>query len=204
MVMSAPRRGTCVAGFQSVRAVALSAGSAILMMGCLVTEKVEFVDEQNLPPSILVPESARYSPREIFTFDINSMGAPVDGGTGVAELRFEVEVRDPNLDDRLFAQSFTDIGRRRPVEEVPPSGAISRSFTFTINAADFSPATDQNPLAAPGCHRVDLCVSSAFADRCVAVDPIDLAAATWWVRVINSAASPEVNAIDLAECPRPL
>ena len=195
-VMADRRRGTCVAGFQHVRAVALGVGSAMLMMGCLVTDKIEVEQEQNLPPSSVFRSNDpdRPSPARIHTFDITGTSAR-DGGVGAAELTFEVEVRDPNLEQGLVAQILTDTGTAN-IDRIGSTGALTRAFQFRLNAADLSP--DGDPSRAIGCHRVELWVSSSFLGNRVPADENDVAAMFWWIRAVG--ATP--GEIDLSSCPR--
>src|SRR5688500_7479152 len=95
-VMTVRRHGTCVAILRGMRAVACLAGFAVMTMGCLVTEKTDFAEEPNLPPSIISPPGARNPPIRIATFVVGSATPGVDAGVGANELLYEASIRDPN------------------------------------------------------------------------------------------------------------
>lgn len=160
------------------------------LMGCLVTDEIEFRPETSYPPSIESRPGAENPLDEVIVVDTSATG--LDGGTG-GEIMLEVFVRDPNVQETLFAKLYRDNDsvaiRELPI---PPdgSGATKRAIDIRV------PMT---AVATPGCHRLELRVTSQFEFGSPdPVDPDDLGTAVWWVATHSG----EDPSIDPSLCPR--
>ena len=160
--------------------------------GCVITERPDYSNSgPNYPPSIASVPGALFPLDRFAIVQANSTGAAMDGGTSTYE--FEVYVLDPNIDQTLRANIIVNVGPDAQVFEylpldIPPSGQLTRRFTFNIDALRLSRR----------CNRIELQVSSAFVDG-EARKPkaqFDLASAVWYLAFEDSARPPEMQ-----ECP---
>ncbi len=173
-----------------------------ILSGCPVTDQIDLPSEPNYPPSIVSPPNASDIERgmdQIIRLDVSDP----DLGT---ELVLPVIIRDGNVDQplefRIFLDSVT-IGRdvrgwiESGVGNVSPTGTIERSLDLRV------PLMEQGGLEVtlrqPGCHRVEILVSSAFENVRDVETPGDLGTAVWWVETTD----PEgLDTVDMSSCPR--
>lgn len=188
-------RGSGLASIVKMSARLAALGLAFTQMGCLVTESVAFPDEANVPPSIVSRVGAANPLDSIVRFNVDQATVLPDGGPLVPnELKFEVDVRDPNLTQRLLAKIFVDnvFALDGSMEK---SGTMKRAFEFSVAGSLLMPEGS--------CHKIELLVSSAFdfgAATRTTVDRDDIATAVWWVRSTRSDVS---VVVDMALCPHP-
>ena len=163
--------------FASCVALAASTPSA----GCIATDKIEFVPEENFPPSIISQPNAAFPLNEIGQINLDD---PLPPGEP-AEMPLQVNVRDPNFDQTLQYRIFLDAppppGAEVPLQSgvIEPTGFLDRPRTFTISYDELAPGE---------CHKIELVVVGEFAnfvDR-RPVEEGDFDQVTWWVEVINA------------------
>ncbi len=180
--------GASVWGRMSIRVAVLGT----LSMGC-VTQNIQFDLPEDFPPSVESSPRALHPIHEVVRVeDVEPTG---DGGGSSQEIRLEVEVRDPNLDQRLQFKVFLDFNAADPLGarviyegSIPPSGALVRPVSVTLPRV---------VVASPGCHRLEMFVSGGFQPAPRNREPAfegDLGSATWWVA---SGPSP----VDMTRCP---
>lgn len=151
-----------------------------LAMGCLVTDTIEFIPDENFPPSIISAPGAQHPLNEIGAQDLDEDPLP-----DPPEYVLETLIRDVNVDQVLEYRLFKDADEFTPSfqsGEIPPSLNFERSFDAQI---PFS----QLELAGV-CHRFELLVSGKFKNFSQPREPLeegDIDAATWWVRVTSDA-----------------
>jgi hypothetical protein len=186
-----------------VRCAAVVASGAFLP-ACL-TQNVQYEVPRNYPPSIESPPAARHPLNSVIQLPTELGTTTDDGGTGTAmSIPLQVDVRDPNFDQRLRYRVFIDYN-----PALPPAAAIEGMIPPTLPSAEDRlsrrleidvPVTGQ--LAEPRCHRVELFVvgPDGFADAPRSREPRapgDLATATWWV-----AREPDGGGeVDMRGCP---
>ncbi len=167
-----------------------------LTNGCLITDPIDIPQEENVPPSIVSDNAApepRYPIEQIVTLDRD-----VD-----ESLRFDVIVRDPNLDDELEwavyynfeaggANTILVPGRLGKAEE------LERPLFFELN--------DLTRFTRGLCHKIELRVSRDLQadgfpppppEDVTDPPPLDLAVAVWWINSLSEDGTPT----DLATCP---
>lgn len=133
---------TCVAALVSMTALA----------GCLVTDSIEFEQAENWPPVILDKPRTSAPIGGVIWIDLDS---------DQNEWSFDVDVRDENVDEELFARvriqtqdnRFPDYG---PDQVVQRTGRAMRELTITI---------PKGALRKGECHRLQLAVSGSFITR---------------------------------------
>lgn len=179
---------------------------ALLFTGCLVTKKIDFEEEVNVPPSITSARGAASlgtALGQVVRINFGLNGADPLGSTD-----FPVIVRDPNVKQTLQWQVFLNFslaaltpndpgsfeGSLIDNNVLPPSNdnAIDRELTFRV------PHTRFRETGA--CYKVELLVSSDFKDVFPNREPVqdgDLASAVWWVGVTDDNA----QVVDLSRCP---
>ena len=156
----------------SLALAALASGA-----GCIATSPVEFDSAENYPPSVVSEPTAEYPLNRIGELDLDE---PVES----PELRLEVVVRDPNLDQTLDFRMFLD---SPPEPEIPftdgeilPSGFVERPKILFVPYV----------LLTPGeCHRIELVVTGGFDSFVEPRRPAeegDFDEATWWVEVTDT------------------
>ncbi len=166
-------------------------------MGCLTTEKIDFIPEENFPPSIVSAPGAEHPLTEIGALDLD---APIPPG-GTTDYVLEMIIRDVNVDDTLQYRLFRD-----PVDpssspilsgEIPPEP--SQITGQLLTERPFDRPIPFTLMGAPGvCHRFELLVTTEFKNFVEPMEPAlegDLDTATWWVRVTD-----DDNAFVLQEC----
>jgi hypothetical protein len=159
---------------------------------CLVTDRIDFPAEINVPASVVSAPGAKYPLDRVgIVFADETQG---DDGEP-RELAFEVIVRDPNRDQNLQAQVYVDLQVAR-ISNIPPSGTIERSWQFIVPLAPLLGP----PSATQGtCHKIELLVSADFqGQQRVPADSQDLAVAVWWVGIIRQSQ----QVVDLSTCPQ--
>ncbi|MBI2896188.1 MAG: hypothetical protein HYY06_21700 [Deltaproteobacteria bacterium] len=159
--------------------------------GCLITDRVEFEDPENLPPLI---ESMAPPAAKVVRLD----------RTRSEDVSFACQVLDQNEEDTLDARAFLDFARDeaiRGVTEVVQSESDARRRSVT---ASFPP-----DLFARGCHVVEVDVIDGGA---AGWDPggqtrfrsvkegVAKATATWFVLAYDSEGDPRAD-ISLESCP---
>lgn len=184
--------GTSVASPVLVRAVV---AFAVLMGGCLVTDKMEFQAEPSCPPSISSKLGAEHPIESVSIVDRDA-DVP-DAGMG--ELKFEVVIRDCNTRQDLQWQAFLDYRPEFGGRNVPFGGGTlaeaavdERELTFTLPFSAFGESVGV-------CHKVELLVSGRFGFGPNLRDPEeegDIDIAVWWVGVVDAT----VTTVDLGQC----
>ena len=177
---------------RAIRMGPAAALTALCLAGC-VTQNIQFELPEDLPPAIASSPRARHPLHEILR--VEEAVSDDDGGGVSREIRLDVDVRDPNLDQRLQLKIFLDFNAADPLgarvlyeASIPPSGALARPVSVSLPRA---------VVEAPGCHRLELFVSGAFLPAPRNREPAfegDLATATWWVA---SGPAP----VDMTRCP---
>lgn len=178
------RLGTRLAPSRGV--VWVCALATLLNMGCLVTEDGDFPIEDNHPPSIASQSGADFPFDRVHVLDRSAGdGMPLD-------IPLEIVVTDLNLDQTLRGLVIVDNLEPAPID-VPPASepSLHRDVEVTFNTSQ---------LEVPGCHRVEVRVSSQFGFFSPdPVDPMDLGTAVWWFFT----KSDPTQTFDPAECPVP-
>ncbi len=157
--------------------------------GCLVTEGIDFPEEENVAPLIFARQG---SPSPIT--------GPLRTEPG-NELEFEVIVQDPNVTQNLEYRLLRNFDPNSSTQTVlrdvsgtlPANGEVERSLDFRVRSEQ---------IGVPGsCTRLDLFVSGAFQGVSPEPEqPGDLARVTWLVAVLDNLAEPSTNVL-LTECP---
>ena len=147
--------------------------------GCIATDTIEFVPDQNFPPSIISQALAEFPLNEIGEIDFD---VPVES----PEMPLQVNIRDPNFDQTLQYRIFLDApdppAAEIPIQdgEIDPTGFVDRLRTFTIS---------YDNLSAGECHKIELLVAGEFASFVEPRRPVeegDIDGVTWWVRVTDA------------------
>jgi hypothetical protein len=160
-----------------------AASIAILLCGCVVTNPVEFKDEVDVPPLILDDPSLPNG--SIIKFE------KIEGNVeGPKEIFIDLQVRDDNLEQRLYVRTRITKGDSSVILSSCPDAELARQgqalsvYTLPIPQASLNPGE---------CHKVEIAVSGGFTgcyskndelqrDRFDWVkDPDDIARATYWV-----------------------
>lgn len=193
--MRSPRsRGTWVALPWAVRAVC---ASCLLLMGCLVTDTIEVEEEPLCPPSIVSPPGADH-PLDRIVRVVLSDGADLDGGT--AEERFQVTVRDCNVDQDLEAVLLRDprpeLGELngRLLDHIRGNGSLERDFEFFVSHSEL--AALRTRQEDPSCHKLELRLGTRINFVGEPEDRREFASAVWWVAIPVGLEEPE-----LRDCP---
>ena len=139
------------------------------MMGCLVTEEIEFSLEENLPPSVETSPSSQTPLNSLIIIESD------DPSELTEELALEVIVRDPNVDQLLRWGLFIDSPPAIADGEIPATGELRRDLRISV---------DKNSLLDNGCHRIELLVSTDFG-LLGPEDPDDVGTGTWWVATVT-------------------
>lgn len=179
--------------------------SGALLPACL-TQHVQYEPPRNYPPSIESAPAAIHPLNSVIQLPTELGSATDDGGTASAmSIPLTIDVRDPNLDQRLSYRVFVDYNPadpREPVLEVdiPPTqrtadDRLTRRVDITLPIS--------GRLSLPECHRVEVFVvglPEGFQNfpngRLPRVDG-DLATATWWVARQPDEGGP----VDMRGCP---
>lgn len=173
------------------------AATSCLLMGCLITDDIEFPEEPVCPPAISTPVGASNPLNEIATVSLGSTSGE-DAGTGTREETFDVTIWDCNVNQLLKALITVDAERDVPGlglgthfrnEDVPPRGTAERSYSFTFTDDELN-----NPrVFGDGCHKIELFVSSEFDGFSSRPETMgDIASATWWL-IVDTAPSDGVE-----------
>ncbi|MFN9809001.1 MAG: hypothetical protein ACK6CU_05125 [Deltaproteobacteria bacterium] len=186
-----------------VSAAALPVMASGPLAGC-ITQDLDLVPPSNFPASLEVPATNAYPLDEVIRLRADAIGTGGDGGP-TNTLRFDVVVRDPDVEQELQYLLFVDY--QRGVTLFPsgtgfvqpaPRGASDRR----LRALPVQVPVRGEALSRAGCHRVELLVSQRFRieDGVPTREPIvagDLGTATWWVATQAS----EGDAVDMTGCP---
>lgn len=162
----------------SLRRVAVAVLLTVCCGGCLVTDKIVFPTDPDIPPTILDEPGTATPIGSIFWID----------KTSTPEFGLKVRVRDQNVGQALRAHwRVVKEGDSSPLfdtAEIPPAaGEPNRDLEFTVQSDGLQPGK---------CHHLELAVSGSFLDPKDrrADDPRffdftsnidDLALASWWV-----------------------
>jgi hypothetical protein len=170
------------------------------LLPCCITQDVQYQAPPDVPPSIESTPTAEHPINEIIVLDPPAQVG--DAGMGPASIFLDVQVRDPNLNQRLRYRLFIDYQRGeispRIIDErpIPPSMELVRTERIEVPIRPY--------LNSPGCHRIELFVSSGFQPAGptarLPVTDGDLATATWWVATRDPAAP--MGFVDMTDCPR--
>lgn len=154
----------------------------LLLMSCIVTDKIDLPEEDSFPPSITsCPESGTTSIDQIITLNVDE-----ERRAGNEELVFQVCIQDANLDQDLELLTYVDSNPELTVlpttdQEVLANGMFQRQAEVRVPF---------ERLGTPGeCHRVEMRVSGGFIRRLDEfgrpVDALDLGQAFWFVALAN-------------------
>ncbi|MBX7191245.1 MAG: hypothetical protein K1X94_04280 [Sandaracinaceae bacterium] len=184
-------------------ALPVMATSPLALAGC-ITQDLQFVPPTGFPPSIEVPSGGAYPLDEVIRLRADQIGGGGDAGA-INTLVFDLEVRDPDVDEELQYLVYVDYQRGVTlfpvgsgfVPAVPQGTSDRRRRAQRIQV----PVRD-GALSRPGCHRVEILVSQRFRneDGVPTRDPLvegDLGTATWWV----STQATEGDSVDMTGCP---
>lgn len=179
------------------------ASSPFALAGC-ITQDLQFVPPSNFPPSIEVPAANAYPLDEVIRLRADEIGGGGDAGP-INTLRFDVLVRDPDVEQELQYLVFVDYQRGVTlfpsstgfVQPAPSSASDRRLRSLPVQVPVRGEA-----LSRAGCHRVELLVSQRFRieEGVPTREPIatgDLGSATWWV----ATQATEGDAVDMTGCP---
>lgn len=158
----------------------------------MLSQNTQFVSQDNQPPSIHVPTTALRPTNRVLVLLRDDLNGSADGGTG-SSIRLEAQIRDPDVLQELRFRLYVDYRDRQasdvPLTTIAATGQFSRPFSVDVPSG---------LLSEPGCHRIELVVTSAFAndrDRTPLV-PGDVDVMTWWVATRAS----EVSTVDMTGC----
>ena len=150
---------------------------AAVTPACLITESKNYQEAPSFPPSIVTPRAGVFQPLDqIITLTPGGVGD--DGGLG--ELRFNVIVREPNVNQTVEARVFvrrSDTGSVTiPINERIPTNPTSstpseRPFEFVLPAGT---------LSETNCNRIELVVASDFIGSFTPADLNESARVVWW------------------------
>lgn len=132
-----------------------------LLAGCVVSNTIDFVPEENFPPSIQAVPGAVPALNEIIVAE-----------AGMSSVSFEVDVVDPNLDQELFWIATINGIEFQGQGVIDATGTLTRRLEFTVT---FTPSPNS-------CFAVELLVSSDF-NGFTPQEPGDLGTAVWWVLI---------------------
>jgi hypothetical protein len=171
-------------------------------MGCLVTDRVEFPEETNFPPSIESSDAAagETPPTDLGqVVQVNLDQWIADPGMPTVQpgVTFPVVVRDPNVDQTLEYKAFLDCPMRSTEVargRLTPQGTdvVARPLEVRIEKDSL--------LAFPGqCCKFELLVSTSFDffDVRGPEEPGDLGSAVWWIAITDSTHP----SVDMTQCP---
>lgn len=201
------RRGMCLALQTRVRFGVTSWMACLtltaLLSGCPVTDQIELPSEPNYPPSIVSPPTAVDIGRSMNQIIRINLSDPEVG----TELTLPFIIRDANVDQaleyRVFLDSVTATSTvlgwifSSEVLESRPMGTVERSLEIRIpfvESGGFDGGLEQ-----PGCHRVEILVSTAF-DAIRSPELVgDLGTAVWWIETIDP--DNGFDTVDMSSCP---
>lgn len=191
-------------GFASVPGVLRGGVAALLMMtlpACVVLREPGFEPPPNTPPSVEEPPRG-FTPSPLNRIiEVDDTFVPgEDQGMPSNELRFIVDVRDPDVNDLLVARVTVNRPTQTQVEIIlarddtlEPTGLPVREYEFLVGLEFFEPA--------PSCNLVEVFVSREFRTPLdVLVDPQDdedIGTAAWFV-----ARSDESGTVNIDACRR--
>jgi hypothetical protein len=166
------------------------------LMGCLITDKIEFEPEGNFPPSIESMDGADH-PLDAFIL--------IDAAEGMVPdpLVLDVVLRDPNVEDDIQIKVFLD-NFVRPIHEqtIPSQRAMTMDGETgpptALRTASLVIPLDPRLRDIGGCHRIEMLASRLFMfGSREPVDRGDLGTAVWWV----GTKTPMMSTFDPASCP---
>ena len=165
-------------------------------MGCVVTDTIQIEPVPNSPPALYQPAGLgpdQPSFESIYVIDLDS--------TPFSQLELRAFVRDADVDQDLEWQLFLDFDSLDPTPNPAIDGDALEAFGSEVRAdLDGAPIPVLvSQLGGPGCHKLELRVSSDWVPafpRYLPRDPEDLAVMVFWVAVTD-AANPIV---DMATC----
>lgn len=182
---------------------------APFLPSCWVTTDIDFPVEEQIPPTITDYPGAQYKISDILVMTAQDFAVQ---DFPLPPLQFRVIVRDPNVDEVLFARwRLTGIGgdgtrgeMLSGCEVTPPDrrGRDTRVVdpgpepTPEQRTEDFTLDTSRLPTT-QGCYRLELVVSGSFTNRCTLVqtlagsdvfgetDPLDNKAEASWLLLVD-------------------
>lgn len=158
----------------------------LLLSGCVVTEQIEFPPETNYPPALLS------SPDQEVAGTALGQIIDVDLDDDETEIALGLVARDVNVDDELTWQLYVDrVGDSLSLVRtatLEPTSTFERSFTVRFT---------ESALGGPGCHKLEVFISSDFIGEREPREDGDIAQAVWWVRATNSTQL----SVEMSTCP---
>lgn len=180
---------------------ALAVASGTMLPGCL-TQNVQYDVPRNFPPSIETPDTAQFPLNSVIQIP-SELTVASDGGTDISSvIRLQLEIRDPNLEQRLEYRVFVDFDPMMPridaFQPIPPA-SLTATDRLTRRVEILVPVTQLGRSNERRCHRIEVLVSSAFQSVGLRspVEPGDLARATWWVARQDEGMS---TVVDMRNC----
>jgi hypothetical protein len=180
---------------------AFAVASGTILPGCL-TQNVQYEVPRNYPPSIETPDTAQFPLNSVIQIP-SELTVAGDGGADVSSvIRLQIDVRDPNLEQRLEYRVFVDFDPAMPridaFQPIPPA-SLTATDRLTRRVEILVPVTQLGRSNERRCHRIEVLVSSAFQSVGLRspVEPGDLASATWWVARQDEGIS---TVVDMRNC----
>lgn len=165
------RGGTWVAHRWRVRGLA---AMCVVLMGCLVTDDIDFPEEPDCPPSVHVPSTAEHQLGAVVPVELDGTGGG-DAGVGGAPT-FEVQVRDCNVSEELeWVVRLNGVGIDGSRLLPTPAASMVRDFQLTV------PRQEIQRLPSQGCYRLELRFSGDFNGVGEPEEPDDIGTAVWWL-----------------------
>lgn len=157
-----------------------------LLSSCVVTETIDFPPETNYPPALLsAPDQ-----------DLNGTALGqiinVDLSDSDTEIELGLVARDANFEDDLTWQLFVD----RVGDSASIGGTATLESTGTFERS-FSVRVPESRLGGPGCHKLEVFISSDFVGERLPREENDMAQAVWWVRATNETQL----TVEMSSCP---
>jgi len=163
---------------------------AAVTPACLITESKNYQEAPSFPPSIVTPRAGVFQPLNQIIKLVPASGGE-DGGVG--ELRFNVIVREPNVNQPIEAHVVL---RRwdRTDTSIPINVRIQPNPTSTTpGERPFEFLLPTGALSETGCNRIELIVADEFSDSVTPANLDESARVVWW-------AAPD--GADMGLCPR--
>jgi len=163
---------------------------AAVTPACLITESKNYQEAPSFPPSIVTPRAGVFQPLNQI-IELVPAGGGEDGGVG--ELRFNVIVREPNVNDTVEVRVVvsrhdrmdSNIARATRISPNPTSTTPGeRPFEFDLPTGT---------LSETGCNRIELIVASEFTRESTPADLAESARVVWWAGPAGA---------DMTDCPQ--
>jgi len=152
---------------------------SLFTMSCIIPTDPTYDPPANTPPVVL-EDSANPPMNGFVDIDLDAPSGP-DGGT--SQERFEVTVRDPDLEDRLEGIVFIDYDPDSASNPALTQVTIPPSMSATRRVEFFVDRTIREIAVEGGCHVLELHVSSAFGNNFQPEVEDDIGRGYWFLRV---------------------